>query len=149
MHSDDEGVNLDADGAPCPQGDECAVHHRNDEEVIDDDSQFGRMITYVGEYVVVTTDNPELESPVTILKMVLGQLTPDTLPPLYETCVVHVGTEGVLADVRKFSSEERREAIRFIQKHDSWENFQEAHKAILEGVERNFLDLSKSAYSQE
>lgn len=140
-----EGVDLDANGDPCPQGDKCAVHHRIDESIIDNDTEFGRLITYTGDYVVITTDNPELESPVTLLKLVLGQLTPDTLPPIYETTVVYVGAEGALADIRKLSAEERRQAIRFIQKHDDWSNFQDAHNVVLNGVKEGLLDLSGPA----
>lgn len=144
-----EGVDLDADGNPCPQGEECAVHHRNDEEILDEDTEFGRIISYVGDYCVITTDNPELENPITILKLVLGQITPDQLPPIYETAVVFVGEEGVLADVRKLDVEGRRKAIRFVQTHDEWANFRDAHNVVANGVKEGLLDLSKPAFEKE
>ena len=138
-----KSVNLDVDGTECPQGDECPVHFRVDDELIDEEVEFGRLISYVGEYCVVTTDNPELENPLLLLRMVMGQVTDKDLPPLYETTVLYVGTEGALASLRDASKETRRDAIRFIQQHESWKNFKGAHTTVVEAVEKGLIDLSQ------
>lgn len=138
-----EGVNLDVNGTECPQGGECAVHFRNNEEIIDDETEFGRLITYVGEFCVVTTDNPELENPVTIFRLLTRQITQDQLPPIYETYVVAVGADGTLAEVRDSAPEVRRMALRFIQTHDSWENFRTAHQSVVDGISSGLLDVSE------
>jgi len=137
----------DKNSDPCPQGDDCAVHFRNDEVIIDEEEQFGRLITYVGKYVVITSDNPELTSPDVLLRVLLkGQR--DTLPPLYETCVVYVA-EGALADVRKLSKKAQVSSIRFVQAHDDWDNFESAHQAIVGGVSEGWIDLSVPVYAKE
>jgi hypothetical protein len=142
-------ASIDLNGEDCPQGDECAIHHRMDEEVIDDDIQFGRLITYVGDNVVITTDNPELENPVFLLKMVLGKISKDEIPPLYETCVIHVGEEGTLADLRALDTEDRAGAIRFVQQHSDWEGFKGAHEMVVTGIKEDLIDVSRPAFPQE
>lgn len=141
-------TNLDLNGEDCPQGDACAIHHRNDEEIIDEDIEFGRIITYVGEYAVITTDNPELENPIFLLKMILGQVSKDKLPDLYETCVIHVG-DGALADLRTLDKDDRRKTVRFVQKHNAWENFKDAHNVVVNGVKEELIDVSKPAFPKE
>lgn len=44
----------------CPRGTECPVHFRNDEHVTDEITRRVALVTYVGEYVVFTDDNPAL-----------------------------------------------------------------------------------------
>lgn len=144
----DASAKLDLDGDNCPMGEACAVHYRNDEEVINEEIQFGRLITYTGEYVVVTSDNPDLENPVFILKMVLGQVDKGQIPPLYETCVIHVG-DGSLADLRAKDEDARLASIRFIQKHNEWDNFKDAHAVVVNGVKEELIDVSKPVISKE
>lgn len=139
---------VDMDGEDCPQGDLCAIHHRNDEEVLDNQSEYGRIITYVGEYAVLTSDNPALLSPSFMLKMIFGGVSKDEIPPMYETCVMHVG-DGSIADLRKLDSVDRSNSIRFIQTHDDWSNFRGAHDAIVDGVREGLIDVSKPAISLE
>lgn len=141
-------AKVDLDGEDCPQGDACAIHHRNDEEVIDDEIEFGRIITYTGEYVVITTDNPELENPIFLLKMILGQVKDENVPPLYETCVIHVG-DGALADLRTLDKEDRANTVRFVQQHSEWKNFKDAHHVVVNGVKEELIDVSKPAFPKE
>lgn len=138
-------TKIDLDGEDCPQGDACAIHHRNDEEIIDEEIEFGRIITYTGEYVVITTDNPELENPIFLLKMILGQAD---LPDLYETCVIHVG-DGSLADLRALDKDAQRQSIRFVQKHSEWKNFKDAHVVVVNGVREDLIDVSKPTFPKE
>lgn len=141
-------TKIDLDGEDCPQGDACAIHHRNDEEILDEEIEFGRIITYTGEYVVITTDNPELENPIFLLKMILGQVKQENIPPMYETCVIHVG-DGSLADLRALDSDARRESVRFVQKHNEWKNFKDAHAVVVNGVKEALIDVSKPAFPKE
>lgn len=141
-------TKIDLNGEDCPQGDACAIHHRNDEEVINDEIEFGRIITYTGEYVVITSDNPELENPIFLLKMILGQVKEADLPELYETCVIHVG-DGSLADLRALDKDAQRQSIRFVQKHNEWKNFKDAHSVVVNGVKEGLIDVSKSAFPKE
>lgn len=141
-------AKVDLDGEDCPQGDACAIHHRNDEEIIDDEIEFGRIITYTGEYVVITTDNPELENPIFLLKMILGQVKDENVPPLYETCVIHVG-DGALADLRTLDKEDRANTVRFVQQHNEWKNFKDAHHVVVNGVKEELIDVSKPAFPKE
>lgn len=137
-------AKIDLTGEDCPQGDACAVHHRSDEEIIDNEIEFGRIITYVGDYVVITTDNPELENPLLLARMLLGQIKSEDIPQVYETCVIHVG-DGTLADVRTLDKDERNNSVRFIQKHDEWGNFKDAHSVVVNGVKGGLIDVSKPA----
>lgn len=141
-------TKIDLNGEDCPQGDACAIHHRNDEEIIDDEIEFGRIITYTGEYVVITSDNPELENPIFLLKMILGQVKEADLPELYETCVIHVG-DGSLADLRALDKDAQRQSIRFVQKHKEWKNFKDAHNVVVNGVKEGLIDVSKPAFPKE
>lgn len=127
----------------CPMGDECPVHHRLDEAYFDEDERYGRIISYVGEYAVITTDNPEMENPYVALGVLLGKIKPEDLPPYYETCVIKVGAEGTLHDVAQLDQDGHRDAIRFLQLHNSWENFKNAHEAVRSAVVEGLLDLSQ------
>lgn len=131
----------------CPLGDLCPVHFRNNEEILDEDREAGRVITYCGEYVVITCDNPDLDSLTTLMKLVLGLEKIDDIQ-LYETCVLHVGT-GAISDLRKLCESEQRSAIRFIQKHSEWDNFKGAHETVLSGVTEGLIDVSKPALPEE
>ena len=141
-------ANAVLDGEDCPQGEACAIHHRNDEEILDDDAEFGRIVSYVGEYAVVTTDNPQLENPVLLIRIILGQVKDADLPDTYETSVIHVG-EGALFDVRNLDKDGRRESIRFIQTHSKRDNFKDAHNVVVNGLKEGLIDVSKSAYPKE
>ena len=136
-------VGADVDGRDCPQGDACAIHFRNDEEILDNEIEFGRIITYVGDYMVTTTDNQELDNPATFIKLALGLVKPDEIKK-YETTIIKVG-DGPLANLRVLSYDEQSEAIRFIQLHDSWANFKGAHEAVVESLKLGLIDVSRSA----
>lgn len=127
----------------CPMGDECPVHYRIDEEFIDDESEYGRIITYTGEWAVVTTDNPEMENPAILLGILLGKIKQEDIPQPYETCVIKVGAEGTLHDLAALEPKEIKEHVRFLLLHDSWANFKEAHALIVESVKGDLLDLSQ------
>lgn len=141
-------IKVDLTGEDCPQGDECAIHHRNDEEVIDEEAEFGRLITYVGDYVVITSDNPDLDNPILLLKLAVGLVKPEDIPPTYETCVIHVGS-GTVADLRALGKSEQLSSIRFVQQHDDWGNFKDAHSVVVNGVKEELIDVSKPAYPKE
>lgn len=132
----------DLNGEPCPEGDACAIHHRNDEEVLVDEEEFGRIITYTGEFCVITSDNPDLDNPVVLMKLLLGMYKDDELPEKFETCILHVG-EGSVSDLRKLDEAGRKKSIRFIQQHSDWSNFKGAHEAVLSSLKDGLIDVSK------
>jgi hypothetical protein len=140
----EEFAKVDMDGEDCPLGEDCAIHFRNDEELIDDEYEAGRIITYAGDYAVTTQDNVEI----TAVDYLRTLLTGAELPPRYETCVIYVGS-GPLFNVRLLSDEGLADAVRFIQLHDSWDNFKEAHASVLAAIKSGTIDLSKSAYPKK
>lgn len=121
--------------------DDCAVHNRVDHSFMDDEEKFGRIITYVGEYAVITGDNPECYNPFRVLAELMGGKKPAPIDA-YETIVVHVG-DGVLGDLKTDDGIALDKAIRFLQTHDSWENFESAHEAVVDGVYHGLIDVSK------
>lgn len=121
----------------CPQGENCGVHFRVDEEFIEDDGNFARIITYVGEYAVLTDDNPEMFSMTTLLGAALGVVT---TPPRWETAIYHVG-DGVLGDIA--NPEETRQACRYAAKHDDWEGVKGFHSVTVSGLAAGLIDVSK------
>lgn len=126
----------------CPQGDECPVHFRVDEVMFDEPSQYARLITYVGEFAVVTEDNPDLGNPALLVKAVLGSITREELPPRWSTMVIHVGEEGVLGDSAHKSLEERRKAFRYHSPHDVWDDITASHEVTVSMLEAGLLDVS-------
>lgn len=142
---EEEFAKLDLTGEDCPMGEECSIHHRKDEKILIDEQRYGRLITYVNDYVVITGDNPELENPALIFRIMTGNIGAEDIPPQYETVVLYVGAEGVMSDLRLLDKAGKKNAIRFFQTHDEWDNFVNAHEAIVGAIEDDLLDLSESA----
>ena len=124
----------------CPMGEECSVHHRVDGEEFSDVLQRGTIITYLGEFAVMTAKNPELFPAEFMARMVLG--AQDDLPDAYETVVIRVG-EGTLADVGKLPFDDQVDSIRYIETHNDWMYFASVHDHIAACVEAGLIDLSK------
>lgn len=126
----------------CPQGEECSVHFRVDDRFIDEDSQYVRLINYVGDYAVITDDNQQAVSPLELAMVMVGATSLADLPPRWETIIVHVG-EGVLADVSEMPLEERRKAFRYSATHDVWDELIEVHDGTVTFLEAGLIDVSK------
>lgn len=124
----------------CPQGDDCPVHFRVDDEYYDDEQQYARLITYHGEYVVVTEDNHELDNPAVFLKLLLGGL--QVRPSRYETLVYHVG-EGTIGDLSEKDVEHRRNSVRYSKKHDSYKGVHDEHVLVVTELAEGFIDVTK------
>lgn len=137
-----EGAYAEARAEECPQGDQCAVHFRNDEEYVVEDQKYARYITYSGEYAVVTEDNHVLDDPFFIIKMLLGQVSKENMPPRFETTVFHVGS-GVIGDLSDKDRAGRMESIRYAGTHDVWEQVKDEHTAVVVMLESGLLDVSK------
>lgn len=116
----------------CPAGAECPVHHKNDGQVIDHESEYACLITYVGDKVVYTTDNGD-----PFIQLLTVKLT-GVIMPRFATEVLHVG-EGALFDA--FEEENMLTACVFRQEHDSWPNIEDAHDMIVDGVRNGTLEL--------
>lgn len=126
----------------CPQGEECPVHFRVDEVFFDEALRYARLITYLGEYAVVTEDNPDLNSPALLVKAILGSFALDDAPARWATMVVHVG-EGVLGDGNDSSLEERRQAFRYHAPHNDWNSIQNFHEVVVSALKQGMIDVSK------
>jgi len=72
----------------------CPVHERvNVREDVTDEFGSGRAFTYEGEYCIVTMDNPDYSSPMTMLGALMD---PDfKVPGMFMTLVVKVGDKAV------------------------------------------------------
>lgn len=140
-----KGAFDEAQAEKCPQGDQCAVHFRNDEEYVVEEGEYARYITYVGDYAVVTEDNHILDTPIFIIKMLLGQISEANTPPRFETTVFLVG-EGTIGDLEEKSTEARLESIRYAGTHDVWSQVKDEHTAVVMMLEAGLLDVSKSIY---
>jgi hypothetical protein len=138
-----EDAYAEARAEECPQGDQCPVHFRVDEEYVVESEKYARYITYVGEYAVVTEDNHILESPVFIVKMLLGQIKKEDMPPRFETTIFFVGS-GTIGDLTDKDAESQRESIRYASTHDVWEQVGEEHAATVLMLESGLIDVSKS-----
>ena len=121
----------------CPQGEECPVHFRVDEEYVDEESKYARLITYVGDHVVVTEDNIALGSPMALIGYILGGPKPGL--PQYETSVVYVGS-GVIGDVE--TTEQYRKALRYAKTHDDWDAVLVEHSSTVIMLHQGLIDVS-------
>lgn len=134
--------------ADCPLGEECPVHHRVDEEYLLNEAEYGRMISYVGDFVVVTEDNHEFDNPLVLVKLLLGGLDQSEAPPRFETTIILVG-DGALADLTSMSNREQRSLIRYAATHDDWGNFKSFHEVTVSALKQGMIDVSKPIYPED
>lgn len=106
----------------------CAVHNRVDGSSINDGMVYF-IINYVGEYAVVTRENPILGDPMMAIAAALAGHNVDLLV----TGVQHVG-EGASADGDL--------DLRWLLFHNSDELAQATHDLIVDRVKAGELDLS-------
>ncbi len=126
----------------CPQGEECPVHHRVDEEYVHEGSKYARFITYSGDYVVLTEDNHVFDSPQFLLKLLLGGEKKADLPPRWETSIFHVG-DGTIGDLAEVPIEERGKALRYAATHDDWDALKNFHEVTVSALKQGLIDVSK------
>jgi hypothetical protein len=107
----------------------CAVHNRVDGSVFDDGMVYF-IINYVGEYAVVTRENPILSDPLTAISAALAGHKVDLLV----TAVQYV-KDGTVGDNGDFD-------LRWLLFHDSDELAQETHDRIVERVKTGDIDLT-------
>ncbi len=146
----------------CNKQDLCSYHSRVDnEEPLQADRQPTRA-HYVGDYCVVTVDNPQLRSMAELARTGVAVLA----PPFFVTVVVRVGA-GAISDIDKdYAGANLWDAIVFKQEHTtlpddflfqfgSYEDFKkqatislneqlnEAHDMIVDGVKAGFIPASE------
>lgn len=126
----------------CPEGEDCPVHFRVDGNFFSKEDGYARLISYVGEYVVFTEDNPQASNPALLIKAVLGRFTRDDLPPRWATMIVHVG-DGVIGDAEGQEIEERRKAFRYLAEHDNWDEIVAQHMTTVALFKAGLIDVSK------
>jgi len=126
----------------CPQGEDCAIHHRVDEQYVQEDIKYARYITYSGEYVVITEDNHIFETPRFLLKVLLGEVKEEAdLPPRWETSIFHVGS-GTVSDLSRRSLTERGNALRYAKTHDDWDQLKGIHDVTVLALREGMIDVS-------
>lgn len=127
----------------CPLGRECGVHFRVDEEVIDEPDEYARFITYVGEYVVVTEDNHEMDDPIFLVRLLLGSITKEDLPPRWETSIYWVG-DGSIFELTTRPEEQRKGALRYVTLSDDFKYLKGVHDTTVAALRQGMIDVSKS-----
>lgn len=137
-----EGAYAEARAEECPQGEECSVHFRVDDQIVEESISYVRLINYVGDYVVITEDNHELDSPLLLVKLLLGGSLKENLPPRWETIIYYVG-DGVIGDLAGKPLEERRNALRYAATHDVWDELIEVHDGTVKFLKAGLIDVSK------
>ena len=136
-----EAAYAEARAEACPQGADCGVHFRVDEEAFEVDELWARLITYVGDYVVVTDDNHKLDDPAVIVQILLGKVRPGAIPR-WETTVYLVG-EGTISDLSNSDRDTRRDSVRYTSTHDKWDEVKDQHTAVVVMLTSGLLDVSK------
>lgn len=130
----------DIQAESCPQGRECPVHFRVDEEYIAEGEQYARMITYVGEFVVITDDNPDAVTLESFMSFIAGKGL--KVDDGWETCIYHVGDQAISHLTLK-SDEEKRKAFRYRSTHDEWSLVPATHRAVVSALGAGLIDVSK------
>lgn len=126
----------------CPQGTDCPVHFRVDEEYFDESAEYARLITYVGNHVVVTEDNHVLSNPMEIVKILLGLGDKDNPTPRFETTILYVGS-GAIGDFEAVGEEEYRNLLRYARTHNVWEEVKAQHDQHVALLEAGFINVSE------
>ena len=126
----------------CPQGEECGVHFRVDEEIFLAEYGKARLITYVGEFAVITDDNQEYENPAFIIKAMMGRVKREDLPPRWSTMICHVG-EGTVGDLSEKSAEVRGNALRYYALHDEWDAIAGFHSVTVSALRQGLVDVNE------
>lgn len=131
-----------AQAEQCPEGEECAVHFRVDGEIFDAPSQYARLITYSGDYAVVTEDNHVFDDPKMLIKLITGQIKKGDLPARWETSIYHVGG-GTLAELITAEGEVRKGSLRYAKTHDEWNYIKGVHETTVSALQSEMIDVSK------
>ena len=135
-------------GEECVEGDDCPIHHRLDFQEMDDEDEYGRLITYVGEYCVITTDNPSLMSAAVLLRLILGLYEKEDVPDKFETCVIKVG-DGSVGDLYEKDQKTRNDSVRYVKTHSDWSCFMLQHESTVVFLREGLLDVSKPVSDKE
>lgn len=99
----------------CPVGPTCGIHHRVDEENLDDYWEDCQIITYCGDKAVLTDLNEEADS--------LNR---------YVTHVLSVGDDTVWDSIG---------SPIWRQEHNSFPNVTHAHRMVVDAVNKNLLTI--------
>lgn len=133
----------------CPRGDKCGIHFRVDDEIIDNEEQFARFITYVNDYVVVTEDNHVLDDPRFLINLLMGLITKENAPNRFETSIYHVG-EGTIWNLAEDNDRTIREgALRYSHSHNDWEGVSAEHNSVVVMLREGMIDVSQPIEEQE
>lgn len=124
---------------------------REDSTFLDEDCQYAHIVNYVGEWAVVTADNPKAGVMIVeadSMEDLVEQLADHDPVDMYETAVVKVG-DGTLQDLPESMDGSADEFTYYVEIHDSWKGVQDRHAVVLAAVYENALNLSRSLMEQE
>lgn len=125
------------DEEKCPKGDLCPICRRVDEVTIDDAAHHVQLITYSGDYAVVTGENSELSSE---LCRLLARVAGRSLDR-FETLIYHVG-DGTLKDLSQAEPEIKQASLRYAKTHDEWKWVRGIHDVTVSALQASMIDVS-------
>lgn len=118
------------------KNDVCPFHTRTDNVELNE--MTSELVTYVGEYAVVTDTAPEVKSDAVNLAVMLGLLKPKNR---YVTFVAYLGgDEGTLSSADDIPSPE---FYRYWVRHNDENNLLDAHQMVVDSLRADLLDVSK------
>lgn len=121
----------------CFDGDDCAIHNRIDQIELDDTTE--KLISYVGEYAVVTEVAAETVTPGARMAIMLGLVVPENM---YRTTVGYLGSkENSLHDSKEDVTDD--DFYRYWVSHNDTDNLLTAHLMVVDGVSNGVIDLSE------
>lgn len=114
----------------------CYSCNRVDQTEINENTS--SLVTYVGEYAVITTACPELDSAPAAMAYAMGYCE---LENVYITMVVYVGDEKATLK-QSYQLVEDDDFYRYWTRHNDLDNLKDAHAMVVEGVKSDWLDVS-------
>ena len=119
--------NFDLLGS-CPSGNDCPVHFRIDRVVSREEDEIFSAVEYVGEFCIISGDNPKYTDPYGGLEALAYSLSHGH-PPMdfFETAVYRVG-EGSLYDITDGDLRTKPEKVYHT---GSYQGVQDAHTAAV------------------
>lgn len=122
----------------CTQGDDCMICHRKDGSEGSSDNLDMRIVTYVGDKVVITADHRTLTDPFSVLMTVLTGKEESDFD--YETAIIGVG-EGSLRSALDLPSAQEFYRHEY-SVSDVPDTVQGVHDMIVEQLKNGEIDLS-------
>lgn len=96
------------------------------------------LVTYHGEYAVITTAGPELDSQPAAIAFAMGMCTMENV---YITNVVYLGDENATLK-QSYQLVEDDDFYRYWVRHDDVDNLKNAHDMVVDSLKDGLIDVS-------